>query len=70
MKWFGGAEPVGFTSAHQSWRYMESQPMPRTDKVLATLFDMRLPLTFSDADCAFIAELICEAVDEVNQPHL
>ncbi|MEL7470699.1 MAG: aminotransferase class I/II-fold pyridoxal phosphate-dependent enzyme [Pseudomonadota bacterium] len=65
LKWFGGAEPVGFTSAHQSWRYMESQPMPRTDKVLATLFDMRLPLTFSEADCAFIAELICEAVDEV-----
>ena len=65
LKWFGGAEPVGFTSAHQSWRYMDAQPMPRTDSVLATLFDMRLPLTFSTADCTFISELICEAVDEV-----
>ncbi|MBY6141934.1 DegT/DnrJ/EryC1/StrS family aminotransferase [Leisingera daeponensis] len=66
LKWFGGSEPVGFTSAHQSWRYMDAQLLPRTDSVLATLFDMRLPLTFSTGDCAFISELICEAVDEVT----
>ncbi|MEY8843220.1 aminotransferase, partial [Cribrihabitans sp. XS_ASV171] len=65
LKWFGGAEPVGFTSAHHSWRYMTAQPLPRTDSVLATLFDMRLPLTFTPADCALISELICDAVDEV-----
>ncbi len=65
LKWFGGAEPVGFTSSHHSWRYMANQEMPQTDTVMATLFDMRLPLTFSEADCTFIAELICEAVDEV-----
>ncbi|AUQ46918.1 putative pyridoxal-phosphate-dependent aminotransferase [Phaeobacter inhibens] len=65
LKWFGGTEPAGFTSAHQSWRYMAGQDLPRTDAVLAILFDMRLPLTFSEDDCALIAELICEAVDEV-----
>lgn len=65
LKWFGGAEPVGFTSSHHSWRYMADQDLPGTDAVLAVLFDMRLPLTFSEADCALIAELICEAVDEV-----
>lgn len=65
LKWFGGVEPTGFTSAHQSWRYIAGQALPRTDAVLATLFDMRLPLTFNVADCALIAELICEAVDEV-----
>lgn len=65
LKWFGGAEPNGFTSAHQSWRYMAAQSLPRTDAVLASLFDMRLPLTFSLEDCTLIAELICEAVEEV-----
>lgn len=65
LKWFGGAEPVGFTSSHHSWRYMADQTLPGTDAVMAVLFDMRLPLTFSEADCALIAELICEAVDEV-----
>lgn len=65
LKWFGGTEPNGFTSAHQSWRYMAAQDLPRTDAVLATLFDMRLPLTFGEADCALIAELICEVADEV-----
>lgn len=65
LKWFGAAEPVGFTSAHPSWHYVTAQDLPRTDRILATLFDMRLPLSFSEADCGLIAELICDAVDEV-----
>jgi hypothetical protein len=44
---------------------MTAQAMPMTDRILATLFDMRLPLSFSEADCALIAALICEAVSEV-----
>lgn len=62
VKWFGAANPMGFTSAHQSWRYLEPQALPRTDAVLATLFDMRLPLTFSLADCDLIAGHILDAV--------
>ncbi|MEM9010180.1 MAG: aminotransferase class I/II-fold pyridoxal phosphate-dependent enzyme [Pseudomonadota bacterium] len=65
LKWFGAAEPRGFTSTHQSWRYLMPQALPRTDAVLATLFDMRLPLTFSEDDCSQIAALIREAVTEV-----
>ena len=65
LKWFGGTEPTGFTSSHHSWRYLDRQALPHTDAVMATLFDLRLPLTFSKDDCAFIAELICEAVNEV-----
>ncbi|MFZ1728258.1 MAG: aminotransferase class I/II-fold pyridoxal phosphate-dependent enzyme, partial [Albidovulum sp.] len=30
LKWFGGAEPVGFTSRHDSWRYAAAQQLPRT----------------------------------------
>jgi dTDP-4-amino-4,6-dideoxygalactose transaminase len=67
LKWFGGAEPEGFTSAHQSWRYVDRQQLPQTDRVLATLFDMRLPLTFSQRDCSLIGQIICEEVGEVRQ---
>lgn len=60
LKWFGAAQPAGFTSAHTSWRYVDPQVLPQTDRILATLFDMRLPLSFSVEDCAFIGELIAE----------
>ena len=65
LKWFGAKEPAGFTSAHHSWRYVPTQSLTATDRIMATLFDMRLPLSFSRGDCALIAELICDAVSEV-----
>ncbi len=64
LKWFGGAEPVGFTSRYDSWRYFETPRMARTEAALAGLLDMRLPLTFSLDDCALIARIIAsEAAD-------
>jgi dTDP-4-amino-4,6-dideoxygalactose transaminase len=65
LKWFGAEEPSGFTSAHRSWRYMAPQALPRTDRVLAGLFDMRLPLTFSLEDCDLIAAHILDAASAV-----
>ena len=62
VKWFGASQPVGFTSAHQSWRYVTAQDLPNTDKILSGLFDMRLPLTFSLEDCALLADHILDAV--------
>lgn len=64
LKWFGRLEPVGFTSAHHSWRYVEFQTLPRTDNTLSTLFDMRLPLTFSVEDCQLIGRIIREVVED------
>jgi len=64
LKWFGAADPRGFTSAHSSWRYVDAQALPATDRIMATLFDMRLPLTFSVEDCQFLGELIVEAATE------
>ena len=58
LKWFGAAEPAGFTSRHDSWRYAPAQRLPQTDRVLATLIDMRLPLTFSVDDARLIARII------------
>ncbi|MEM8536432.1 MAG: DegT/DnrJ/EryC1/StrS family aminotransferase [Pseudomonadota bacterium] len=67
LKWFGSAEPVGFTSRYDSWRYASSPPLPQTDRILAGLIDMRLPLTFSLDDCALIARIIRAEVAAVFQ---
>ena len=67
LKWFGGAEPTGFTSRYDSWRYAPSEPMPATDRVLKAIVDMRLPLTLSLEDCALIARIIRAEVGAVWQ---
>lgn len=64
LKWFGANNPVAFTSNHHSWRYVETQSLPVTDRVLSGLFDMRIPLTFSVDDCAHIANIITHTVNE------
>jgi len=65
LKWFGDAEPVAFTSAHSSWRYVPEHNLPQTDSILAGLFDMRLPLTFSLADCELIAAHLAEVAADM-----
>jgi len=64
LKWFGAPDPAGFTSRYDSWHYADPTPMPQTDRVLAGLLDLRLPLTFSLDDCALIARIIREEVTE------
>ncbi|MDJ0626913.1 MAG: DegT/DnrJ/EryC1/StrS family aminotransferase [Rhodobacter sp.] len=65
LKWFGAPEPVAFTSRYDSWRYALPEPLPQTDRVLAGLLDMRVPLTFSLEDCALIARIIRAEVSAV-----
>lgn len=67
LKWFGGAEPAGFTSRYDSWRYAPSQSLPQSDRILRAIVDMRLPLTFSLEDCAQIARIIRAEVGAVWQ---
>ncbi len=59
LKWFGADEPAGFTSRYDSWHYLG--PVPRlecTERVLATTCDLRVPLTFTVADCVHIARIL------------
>ena len=65
LKWFGAPEPHGFTSTYTSWTYAPPQSLPRSDAIFATLFDMRLPLTFSVDDCQLIGDIIGECVAEL-----
>lgn len=67
LKWFGGAEPVAFTSRYDSWRYAPSDAMPKTDEILRGIVDMRLPLTFSVENCEQIARIIRAEVSAVYQ---
>jgi len=66
LKWFGATEPVAFTSNHHSWRYVDPQSLPETDRILSSLFDMRLPLTFSVEDCRHIGSIIAHCAAELG----
>ncbi|MGI9490672.1 MAG: DegT/DnrJ/EryC1/StrS family aminotransferase [Geminicoccaceae bacterium] len=65
LKWFGAAEPKGFTSRYDSWRYLgEQQALPATLDALAKTLDMRVPLTFTENDCRLITEVVGEVLGE------
>ncbi|NNL35624.1 MAG: aminotransferase, partial [Silicimonas sp.] len=64
LKWFGAPDPHGFTSIYSSWQYAARQSLPRSDAIFATLFDMRLPLTFSVDDCRLLGEIITDCVSD------
>ena len=63
LKWFGQNEPKGFTSKYDSWKYISSQQMVKSDKIINSVIDMRLPLTFSIEDCKLVAAIICQEVE-------
>lgn len=66
LKWFGNKEPKGFTSAYGSWEYLGALPdLPNTNRILAVMCDMRIPLTFSLEDCDLILEIIASTVKEI-----
>jgi len=61
LKWFGNKEPVGFTSAYSSWKYFNNLPdLVNTQRILAVMCDMRIPLTFTLEDCKLIMEIIAD----------
>ena len=70
LKWFGAPEPVAFTSKYDSWRYANPPAMPGSDRILAGIVDMRVPLTFSLEDCAMIARIIRGEVSAAWQSDL
>ena len=65
LKWFGEASPRGFTSRYDSWKYVQTEPMAKTDRVLSGLLDLRLPLSFTKSDCTLIASIINNVVQKL-----
>ncbi len=66
VKWFGETEPSGYTSRHDSWRYLEAQSLPESDAILAGLFDMRIPLTFSLEECRLIGDILLDCLSALE----
>jgi len=67
LKWFGADQPVAFTSRYDHWGYAGGQSLPQTDRILAGLVDMRVPLTFAVEDCALIARILAQEALMVGQ---
>ena len=68
LKWFGNDDPSGFTSNHKSWQYVSRQELNKSDDILSSLFDLRLPLTFSIEDCRHLSRIIIECSSEFIKP--
>lgn len=65
LKWFGEEQPSGYTSRFDSWQYINDMPqLTNTQRVLSSLLDIRIPLTFSESDCQLIGEIIVDVVDQ------
>ena len=63
VKWFGASDPIGFTSRHDHWRYLDrEQVVPRANQVLRGLCDIRLPWSLAPEDCSVIATVLREAM--------
>ena len=62
LKWFGADRAVGFTSTYRNWGYANPPVLPQTDRVMAGLLDMRLPLTFTPEDARVIARIIASEI--------
>ncbi len=66
IKWFGAAQQVGFTSAPRHWRYAGDQGSLRaTHEVLATLCDIRTPISLTVEECDLIAQIVRESIETV-----
>lgn len=66
LKWFGDANPVGFTSRYDSWHYATKQHLPSTLAILKRLMDIRIPLTFDLDDCEICANIIKMVAEDKN----
>ena len=68
LKWFGAQDPVGFTSRFDHWRYAEEQSLPHAAEVLATMMDMRIPLSMTEAQADQITAVIEASLREPPSP--
>ena len=68
IKWFGRAEPVGYTSQYHHWQYLQPQALPDTSEILATTCDMRIPLSLNRTQCDTVARIIEQEISNLKNP--
>jgi len=64
IKFFGGDSPQGFTSRSPHWEYIEPQPLPRSEAILASLCDIRLPLGLTNLQADTLSQVVLDSLDE------
>lgn len=68
LKWFGQSRMEGFTSRPSQWGYVtESNDVPRTEAMLATLCDMRIPPAMTEQHCHQAAHIIAHALQGITR---
>jgi dTDP-4-amino-4,6-dideoxygalactose transaminase len=69
VKWFGRKQPVGFTSVHDHWEYVdEKQHLPQSERVLSEVCDMRIPLALPLESCDTIVAVIRHCLEGYAAP--
>lgn len=64
IKWFGDSQPKGYTSKYDSWQYLNDQScLEASERILAKLIDIRIPLTFSLDDCTTVANMLVKEIE-------
>ncbi len=67
VKWFGRGEPVGFTSVHEHWEYVEQrQSLPQSARVLSEVCDMRIPLALPLESCDTIVQVVRHCLEQAR----
>jgi dTDP-4-amino-4,6-dideoxygalactose transaminase len=67
IKWFGHAQPQGFTSNYTHWHYLaHEQDLPQALGLMRGWCDMRIALGMSDADCAMVGRIVRAAMNDLN----
>lgn len=70
IKWFGANTPIGFTSVWRHWQFFgEPQALPNADRILQGLCDIRIPLTLTEEQCRYIADVVKRSL-ETEPKHL
>lgn len=70
IKWFGRAEPSGYTSQYYHWEYMDAGALDDTLMTLATTCDMRIPLTLTEQHCDTIAQIISDEISGIVRSNI
>ncbi|MEO8850503.1 MAG: aminotransferase class I/II-fold pyridoxal phosphate-dependent enzyme [Allobranchiibius sp.] len=69
LKWYGEQDMRGFTSRPEQWAYVPSaRKVPRTDAVLSTVCDLRVPPGLLAEHCERILDILRYAVQVVTRP--
>lgn len=67
VKWFGAPEAEGYTSAPRHWSALPGAPAaPRTQAILDTLCDIRIPLGLAPEACEHIVSIVAAARERVR----